>query len=156
MRNGAQLDNLLIKSPTHADELNMSWNEKADIQFLKWQPLYESEKPFQLFLDIPPEAPDERRTNLVFETRTVPIRNIRGEESRFSLDNNGFVYRKFEGFKNLDSKDEVLNEYLPAVQRLLEREVEGAHKVLIFDWRVSVLVIGAVYSRDSRFLDARE
>jgi hypothetical protein len=114
----------------------MHSTEKAEIQFLQWQPLYEHEKPFQLFLDIPPEAPDQRKTNLVFEPKDVLVQNIRKQEANFSLDINGFMVRNLQGFHDLASLESITSEYLPAVEKLLKQEVEGADKVVFFDWRV--------------------
>lgn len=110
--------------------------ETAAIQFVKWQPLYEKEKPFQLFLDLPPDVADQRKTNLVFETKQVDIKDIRGEEHNFTLDGNGFAYGTIQGFHDIDSKDEVVQRYLPAVEDLLRQQVEGVDRVFIFDWRV--------------------
>lgn len=110
--------------------------EHAAIQFLKWQPLYEKEKPFQLFLDLPPDVADQRRTNLAFETRMVEVKNIRGHEKCFDLDENGFIYRTMDGFEDLKDKTEVTGQYLPAIEQLLRKEVEHADRIFIFDWRV--------------------
>ncbi len=110
--------------------------ETATIQYVKWLSLYEKEKPFQLFLDIPSDAPDQRKTNLVFEAKTVQVKNVRGREQDFELDTNGFCYRTMNGFEDLSSKSEVADGYIPAVEQLLKDVVEDADKVFIFDWRV--------------------
>lgn len=114
----------------------MPSNETAAIQFVKWQTLYEKEKPFQLFLELPPDAPDQRKTNLVFETANVEVRDIRGEQDGFDLDNNGFMYRTFDNFYDLSERAEVQDKYLPAIENLLKQEVEGVDRVFIFDWRM--------------------
>lgn len=114
----------------------MPSSEVASIQFVKWQDLYEREKPFQLFLDLPPDAPDQRKTNLVFERKDVEVKDIRGQEKDFRLDENGFVYRTMDGFEDLIDKSEILERYLPAVEELLRKVVEGADRIFIFDWRV--------------------
>ena len=110
--------------------------ETATIQYVKWLPLYETEKPFQLFLDIPSDAPDQRKTNIVFETKTSQAKNIRGQEQEFGLDTNGFCYRTMNGFEDLNSKSEVTDGYLPAVEQLLKDVVEDVDRIFIFDWRV--------------------
>ena len=47
------------------------------LKFLLWQPLYATEKPFQIFINIPPDAPDVRDTNLVFENVDLPVQDVR-------------------------------------------------------------------------------
>lgn len=112
------------------------YTEISSLQFIKWTDLYKTEKPYQIFIDLPPDAP---RTNVDFEVKDVVFRDIRGNEGAFDLDNNGFIMRTFEGVKGLDetpSAEFIQNVYLPAVKELLKREVEGADRVEIFDWRV--------------------
>jgi hypothetical protein len=108
---------------------------RAQINFLTPLPLYAHEKPFQLFLDTPPSA---RKTNLVFEAKEVPVHNIRGgHEDAYTLDGNGFMYTRLDGFEDLNTAEEVRGGYLPAVERLLRSCVKGVERVWVFDWRVS-------------------
>lgn len=111
-------------------------NIQASVQFLKWQNLYNSEKPFNIFLDIPAEAKEQRRTNLIFEDITIPIEDIRGEEHNFTLDNQGFMITRLPKFTGTLDTETIQNQHLPAVEKLLKEKVEGAHRVFIFDWRV--------------------
>ncbi|KAF2265187.1 hypothetical protein CC78DRAFT_600337 [Lojkania enalia] len=111
-------------------------SELAAIQFVKWQELHLKEKPFMLFIDLPADAPDQRKTNLVFETQHVSVKDIRGEQKTFTLNENGFMYTALEGFEDLTTKEEVESQYLPAIEELLKREVEGADKVFIWHWRM--------------------
>jgi hypothetical protein len=110
--------------------------EISSLQFIKWTDLYKTEKPYQIFIDLPPNA---RRTNVAFENRDVLFRDIRGNEAAFDLDTHGFIMRNVGEVKGLDGElgtaymEQV---YLPAVEELLKREVEGADRVRIFDWRV--------------------
>ncbi|PSS22369.1 hypothetical protein M430DRAFT_137540 [Amorphotheca resinae ATCC 22711] len=113
--------------------------EKTTLQFIQWSDLYTTEKPFQIFIDLPPSAGDARRTNVVFEQREVILQDMRGSESSFSLDRHGFIARHHARIPGLESPTTSFIEtvYLPAVIELLKREVEGADRVVIFDWRVS-------------------
>ena len=65
----------------------------ASIQYLKWDTLFEKERPFHVFRDIPPNATDQRVTNITFEPKDVEFHNIRGHEDSFKLDIHGFMIR---------------------------------------------------------------
>lgn len=121
---------------------------QASIRYLKWQDLYSHEKPFQIFLNIPPDAIDQRESNLVFEQVDRGIEDIRGRESNFSLDGNGFRFVEYHyddgvesggggggdevGREEVDfkNKEEVEERYLPRIERLIKENVEGADEVL--------------------------
>lgn len=110
----------------------------ATLKFLKWQALYKIEKPFQIFINIPPEASDQRTTNLVYEDITLPIRDVRYLKLQPTLDQNGLMYRRHRtNFKDFNSREAVDNIYLPEIEQLLRTEVKGVDRVFFFDWRVS-------------------
>jgi len=112
-------------------------NSIASVKFIKWQQLYEREKPFQVFIDPPKDAKDHRTTNLVYEDRDVVFHDVRGQEKNFDLDNQGFAFchhnLKFEDFENNEA---VERDYLPEIERIIKAEVDGADKVFFFDWRL--------------------
>ncbi len=109
-----------------------------NLKFLKWQPLYEIEKPFQIFINIPDHVEDKRTTNLVFETVEIPALDVRTCQTKFDLDHHGFQYcyhnTAIEDFKKRDLVDKY---YLPEMERLLKDKLEGVDRVFFFDWRVS-------------------
>ncbi|KAM3071209.1 hypothetical protein ACMFMG_008800 [Clarireedia jacksonii] len=116
-------------------------HEIGRVQFLQWTDLYLTEKPFQLFLDIDPDAADQRKTNLVFEEKDIKVTNLRGQEDLFSLDQNGFIVRKFPEaaacFENtIPDESLVEKKYFPAVENLLRKEVGGIDRFFLLDWRV--------------------
>lgn len=111
-------------------------NVRASVQFLKWQDLYNKEKPFNIFFDIPAGAKEQRKTNIVFEDIEIPIEDIRGNEHSFTLDNQGFMTTRLPRFTGSLDTETIQNEHLPAVERLLKEKVEGADRIFIFDWRV--------------------
>ncbi|PQE06497.1 hypothetical protein CJF32_00002342 [Rutstroemia sp. NJR-2017a WRK4] len=116
-------------------------HEIGRVQFLQWTDLYLTEKPFQLFLDIDPNAADQRKTNLVFEEKDIHVTSLRGQEHLFSLDQNGFIVRKFSEAASCfqetpPDEDLVETKYFPAVERLLRKEVDGIDRVFLLDWRV--------------------
>lgn len=116
------------------------WNDaEGKISFIKWQELYEHEKPFQIFLDPPKDAEDQRTTNLVFEEKRILFHDVRGKEDTFNLDDHAFAFRKhnltFDDFENIEA---VEKEYLPEVEAIIRAEVGKADKIFIFDWRVVI------------------
>lgn len=110
---------------------------KAPVKYIKWQSIYEKERPFYCFIDIPKEVADQRTTNIVYEDRETLFHDIRGQESHFSLDEHGFTIRKHElQFNGWQDRERVEKEYLPEVEALIREHVDGADKIYFFDWRV--------------------
>ena len=110
----------------------------ATLRFLDWQELYYKEKPFQIFIDIPEDAVDQRSSNLVFKNVEVPLRDVRTIPDRFSLDSNGFVFRKHKtNISDFADRETVETAYLPEVENILREEMEGVDRIFVFDWRVS-------------------
>jgi hypothetical protein len=67
-------------------------DQQAAFEYLEWQDLYEEEKPFEVFVQIPDGLPDARRTNLVFnKVCTQPVKDIRGNESEYTLNEHGLA-----------------------------------------------------------------
>lgn len=109
----------------------------ASLKFLQWQELYEIEKPFQIFINIPDDAEDKRTTNLVFEDVPVVINDVRGNQKTFTLNANGFQFLKHSFvLDHFDNKQSIEDIYLPEVEKLLRKEIEDVDKVFFFDWRV--------------------
>ena len=121
------------------DETLQTVNERARLAFLKWIPLYEKQKPFQVFTSLPLGVPS---TNLVFEDEELDIRNMRGQEHHFKLDEHAFQLCKadthFTAFNDAAQIEEV---YLPAVRVLIKEHVQGADKIVFFDWRVGLRLV---------------
>ena len=109
----------------------------ASIQFLKWQKLYERERPFHILIDVPKDAPDQRTTNLVYEDVDQYMTDVRGYEDTFDLDGNGFKYlRKNIDFQEFNDAEAVHAGYFPEVERILRENVEEADEIFLFGWRV--------------------
>ena len=114
-------------------------DEEANLLYLDWQDLYNTEKPFQIFSVVPDSnLPYQRTTNLVFKEGSAEIiRDVRGTESQFTLDKHAFAFRECPTkLQNFGSAEDVENIYLPEVEALLKRELEGLDQVYFFDWRV--------------------
>jgi hypothetical protein len=114
----------------------------ARVEYLKRLPLYEQEKPFRVYYEIPESAIDKRRTNLEFEEKEVPIQDIRECQNldNFSLDAYGFTVRPFRTALDEHSftdRDTVEQYFLPEVENLMRSEIPDVTGIYIFDWRVS-------------------
>ncbi|MCJ1434733.1 hypothetical protein MMC27_004103 [Xylographa pallens] len=109
----------------------------STIKYIKELELYEREKPFQILIDIPKSAPDQRYTNLVYEDREETFHDVRGKETTFTLNDHGFTYRRhnFE-FDDYEDREAVEANYLPKVEEFIKAEVEDVDKVFFFDWRL--------------------
>ncbi|XXH05945.1 hypothetical protein Hte_012388 [Hypoxylon texense] len=110
-------------------------SENASILFIKWIPLYERERPFQIFMDLLPNAQDQRRTNLLWEEKTVHVEDFRNQVE-YQLDSHGFTACHLPGFAELPDESTIKEKYLPAVRGMLERELDSVGTVFIFDWRI--------------------
>ena len=118
-------------------------NEQAALNYLHWQDVYAKEKPFQLFSVIPSSGlAGERTTNLVFKEGQVEfIRDVRGEESSYSLNDQDFAFRVYPTcLQDFKVRENIENVYLSEMEDLLKREVESVDKVYFFDWRVCSLM----------------
>jgi hypothetical protein len=108
------------------------------LKFLKWLPLYETEKPFQIFINIPEDATDRRTTNLAFENVKVRIQDVRiFPPKHFLLDKHGFTYysHKFQA-RHIADRESVEQRYLPEMETLLKSTLNSVDRVFFFDWRV--------------------
>ncbi|CCF32719.1 methyltransferase CmcJ [Colletotrichum higginsianum] len=112
---------------------------EAEVDYLQRLPLYQREKPFQLFVPIHERDQDARSTNLAFEKKTQTFVDMRGRTGEFSLDTHGFqvetVPNKLAPHFFRD-REVVEREYLPEVEGLLRGVGGGCDRVFIFDWRL--------------------
>lgn len=103
------------------------------LQYLKDDPLYKTVKPIQV-------TPfwEGGKTNVRLEAGPPETMNdVRGLEQNFTLDTNGFRYVKAPTqFKDWNSQPQIAKEYLPELEQLLKREVEGCDEVMFYDARI--------------------
>ncbi len=109
----------------------------TNISYLQWRSLYETEKPFLCFVDIPEDAEDKRDNNLFFEDRLTTIFDLRPMISKHTLDDNGFMIRSQDVSAMAFDVETIERTYLPKVETLIKEEVEGAKRVFFFDWKVN-------------------
>lgn len=108
-------------------------HERASLNYIQWKDDFKTEKPYEIISQVPEGCPQKNFT-LVSAPEQV-IRNIRGREGEFSLENNGFEVRKHEISMPSFEQGDIEEYYLPAVKALLQ-EVDPGAEVFIFDWRV--------------------
>ena len=112
----------------------------AALSYLRKLELYKHEKPFEMLMDIPKDAADQRYFNTKFEAREHVIRDMRNSDEDFTLDKNGFTVRNFRSCVDsggvIDRKL-VEDHYLPEVEKLIRDNVEGVDQLFFFEWRVS-------------------
>ena len=104
------------------------------LQYLKDDPLYDTSKPIQ----VTPPFPRSSRTNVQLTPGPTEILNdVRGREDQFTLDNNGFRYvHAPTNFKDWSSQPQIAKEFLPEMEELLKREVDGCDEVIFYDARI--------------------
>ncbi|KAG4430927.1 hypothetical protein IFR05_013585 [Cadophora sp. M221] len=107
------------------------------VQYLQWQPLYETERPFLRLFKPPPENEDDRATNLVFETKSVDLQDIRELETSPTLDSHGFqIVESATQITDFQNTVIVNEKYLAECEGILKATVGDADEVFCFDWRV--------------------
>ncbi|KAF2829308.1 methyltransferase CmcJ [Ophiobolus disseminans] len=114
----------------------MAKTVRASTHFIKWSDLYESEKPFQVFLDDDINQSGARSTNLTWEENDITVEDFRGDPQYNDIDKHGFTSRILSGFGNIQDMSIIEKEYIPAVSQLLYKELADAGTVFIFDWRI--------------------
>ncbi|KAI3318885.1 hypothetical protein HD806DRAFT_304982 [Xylariaceae sp. AK1471] len=110
--------------------------DKAFVQFLQWNSLYENERPFQIFMDLLPDAEDRRKTNLVWDEKQIEVENFRDQAPKFQLDTHGFATFRLPGFRLLPDRDTIMEKYLPAVKDMLQSQLQDVGTVFVYDWRI--------------------
>jgi len=116
--------------------------EKGDFHYIEWQDLYRIEKPFQILIDLPKDAPDQRKTNIVFsDGYEESVTDIRDHFGDFNLDTHGFTYEtratKMKG-EDFTDKAKIENKYIPECEAILREVMDGVDQVHFYNWLVSV------------------
>jgi hypothetical protein len=99
-----------------------------------------TERPRNYTYDPPPGVP---RSNIVSETHSVPIHDLRPIEDRISLDREGFeLLGHVSAVRDFYDEDEVRSAYYREAERLIA-DVTGASRVFVFDHTIRRRVFGA-------------
>ncbi|KAH6722503.1 hypothetical protein BKA61DRAFT_569031 [Leptodontidium sp. MPI-SDFR-AT-0119] len=130
------LNRLKQKSPSASPRI-ASETISVPVQYLQWQPLYETERPFLRLFKPPPESEDDRATNLVFETKSVDLQDIRELDTSPTLDSHGFqIVESATQITDFQIPVVVNEKYLAECERVLKATVGDADEVFCCDWRV--------------------
>ncbi|KAH9985174.1 hypothetical protein F4779DRAFT_632510 [Xylariaceae sp. FL0662B] len=102
---------------------------EAELAFLQWNDIYNVEKPFQTFINLPSDAEDKRSTNLMWEKRPKIIRDLRSVNT-FEIDESGFIFRNYPSrLTEFSDKNKILTTYLPEVEDIIKKELKGVEKL---------------------------
>ncbi|KAK0309595.1 hypothetical protein LTR82_015083 [Friedmanniomyces endolithicus] len=131
-----------VAAPTQAKTgAKTSKRRNVDVQltYLKDDPLYKTVKPLQV---TPNFADTAHKTNVQLEPGQPEtlhdVRDISGKPlGDFTLDNHGFEYVNAPtAFKDWDSQPKIAQAYLPELEALLRREIDGCDEILFYDARI--------------------
>lgn len=118
--------------------------EYTCFRYIRWLDIYNSEKPFQVLIDLPADAKDRRRSNIEFrDGARESVRNARSDLSTFDIDKHGFTFVKHKTALQQPeflSKESIERVYLPECKELLQASLEGVDRVHIFNWLVRLNV----------------
>ncbi|KAL2279698.1 hypothetical protein FJTKL_13240 [Diaporthe vaccinii] len=109
---------------------------QASVKFLKWTPLYEEEKPFQIFGDLLEESVDKRKTNLTWEEAQIQVQDLRDDAQSYRPDSHGFAVCHLPGFTQLSDRAIISDEYIPVIKKMLKAELEDVGTMFAFGWRI--------------------
>ncbi|SPO02305.1 uncharacterized protein DNG_04978 [Cephalotrichum gorgonifer] len=108
-------------------------DRNTSLNYVQWDECFKSEKPYEVISELP-DGYKKRNFSLAAEPEQT-IRNIRGREHEFNLDDHAFEVRRHKIEDVPFDKGYIERHYLPTVVALLQTVDPGA-EVYIFDWRV--------------------
>lgn len=108
--------------------------------YFQWQPKFQEEKPYYLYTDPPPGYPNANFATQPGEAEI--IRNVRGIEEGFNLDDNAFAFRRQKYPYPLEDVDEVTikTQYLPSLETMIKELLQQDCEIFWFDWRVTAFI----------------
>jgi hypothetical protein len=116
---------------------------EASFEFLQWQPSYEIQKPYEVFLPLASFGKTKiPRSNLVFEPHTVRVQDARACYKDYELDTHGFQFLQHAtAVRDLKDRASVNDHYIPEMEAFLRRhlqEMDGEMetRAFCFDLRV--------------------
>lgn len=121
---------------------------QSEVQYLARSPLYETEKPFMVNLQVPE---GERQTNHVFEAKTVLVHD--GRNKGYSMDVNGFAFMKLH--TKLEPHDfydasKVETTYVEEIDEFVRQNWPEFSDVVFLDYNVRDCVSTRIYESRSR------
>lgn len=117
----------------------MSGDQRVSLLYARHDDRFREEKPYVIASHMP-KLKDCDMTNIPFSlVSSELIRDLRGRESEFTLDDHGFqiIKHKFATF-NPALTDSVEATLLPEAERFLKANVKNRSRNHFFDYRVSI------------------
>ncbi|EPE33199.1 hypothetical protein GLAREA_06211 [Glarea lozoyensis ATCC 20868] len=113
---------------------SVSRDEISQLRYIDWHDKFNHEKPYVAYNDGQEKAPT---TNFTYEDQHEEIiRDIRGSNTGFNLDDHGFAAREHRLLNSAFDKQTVEENYLSSVKELLREEFGPEATCYIFDWRL--------------------
>jgi hypothetical protein len=110
----------------------------ATLQYLANNPKYNTEKPYQVLINLS-HVPGSRKSNHEYETvKNVPITDVRTCDELPTLDEHGFQLEKLANMlhpTDFDNNEWVTTEYYAYIQNFLKNLLQ-AKEVMIFEHQV--------------------
>lgn len=110
---------------------------KAPVFYIRPDPLYEAEKPY--FMNIPVTyMKGLKQTNVSYTMRMVSFHDIRGNESHYTVDKQGFALgnmRTSLAYEDFEDPKKITTVYFQEVRNFLKKSL-GASYVLPWDYQV--------------------
>lgn len=109
-------------------------DETVQLHYIQWQDDFIKQKPYEVISECPD---DLKQCN--FTLRPGPdqtIHDMRGRESDFDLDRNGFQVRPHSLNAQVFDEETIKQDYIPSMEMFLKKTVDPDGEVYIFDWRV--------------------
>ncbi|KAI0412576.1 hypothetical protein F5X98DRAFT_367177 [Xylaria grammica] len=125
----------------------------ASFEYLQWQELYQRQKPYEVFFPLSTlgvDADKIPRSNLMFETKSLPIKDVRGRMHEYSLDDQGFAFSTHSLSGNADLKDRayVESSYIPLMGDFVKEFIEEpSARTFCFDIRVRQSIDPAIFNK---------
>ncbi|KAJ5247027.1 7 alpha-cephem-methoxylase [Penicillium chermesinum] len=113
---------------------NMARDEVASLRYLQWEEKFHDTKPYTLYMDVPDGFPPQNFKVDAEEAET--IHDVRGYESKYSLDDNGFAYYKHHFELENHDRETLERDYIPQVEAFLMKTIPNATEVKIYTWRL--------------------
>ncbi|KAH7133737.1 putative 7 alpha-cephem-methoxylase [Dactylonectria macrodidyma] len=101
--------------------------------YFQWKDDFDEEKPYYLYIDPPKGLPV---TN--FSVASGPeeeVHDLRGIETKFNLDDHGFMVMQQQFPLEIINQHTVENLYLPSLEELIRTAVGQEAEICWFDWR---------------------
>lgn len=126
--------------PRPQTESSVAKNVTNRFYYLKWDDIFHRERPFQVLIDIPPDAHDQRKQNIDFQLGDDEVVvDVRGLPVMPTLDAAAFTYIRVPTTlapQNFSNKQMIEIQYLPECEALLKENLDGVDEMVIYDWRV--------------------